>query len=129
MLDMLKWWADGPRVITLTVTTDSGGAATAYFDRAVGYIHSIQYTKVDFATGVDFTITNETTAQGIWTQVDQNASAVKYPRFLAHDLVGVALAALTAAERIFLGGHRVKVVIAQGGNTKTGTFTLTVLPL
>lgn len=118
------------RRFKVDVTTDSSGDATAYSPYLSGYIHSIQYVKTDFADGVDFTITTETTAQTIWTQSDVNAAVVKAPRQATHSTAGVA--ALYASggtavnDRVAVGRERVKIVIAQGGATKSGSFYITV---
>jgi hypothetical protein len=117
----------------LTVTTAADGTATAYFPKTSGEIHSIQYVKdgtTPFADGVDFTITSEATGENIWTEANVNASAVRYPRAPVHSQAGVA--ALYAAggtavqDRIAVGGDRVKVAIAQGGNAKVGAFHLLI---
>lgn len=117
----------------LTVTTAADGTAIAYSPKTSGEIHSIQYVKDDttpFADGVDFTVTAESTGEGIWTEANVNASATRYPRAPTHSPAGAA--ALYAAggtavsARIGLGGDRVKVAIAQGGNAKVGAFHLLV---
>ncbi len=114
----------------LTVTTASDGTAVAYTPRLAGEVHSIQYVKGDFADGVDFTITSEATGENIWTESNVNASAVRYPRAPTHSQAGAA--ALYASggtgvlARIAVASDRVKVSIAQGGATKTGTFHILV---
>jgi hypothetical protein len=118
------------RRFEVTVTTASDGTATAYSPYLSGFIHAIQYVKTDYADGVDFTITAEATGETIWTQSDVNAAAVKAPRQATHSNVGVA--ALYASggtavnDRIALGRDRVKIVLAQGGNAKTGKFIIIV---
>jgi hypothetical protein len=110
----------------LAITTAADGAATAYTPRVAGKVHAIHYVKTDFANGVDFTITAEATGESIWAEADVNASAVRYPRAPTHSQAGAA--ALYAAageavrERIAVASDRVKIVIAQGGAAKTGTF-------
>lgn len=114
----------------VTVTTASDGSATAYTPRLAGELHSIHYVKTDFANGVDFTITSEATGETLWAESDVNASAVRYPRAATHSTAGVA--ALFAAggtavqDRVALANDRVKIVIASGGATKTGTFHVLV---
>lgn len=122
----------GIRVMQIDVTSNGSAAAEEYFPKAIGYLHSIRYIKHGsnpYADTVDFTITNEATGQGIWTQINQTASAVKFPRFLANDLVGAALSALTIAEPVLLNNERIKVVLANAGNAKDGSFEAVVLPL
>lgn len=118
------------RRFDVAVTTDGSGDATAYTPYLSGYIHSVQYAKTDFADGVDFTITTETTAQTVWTESNVNAAKVCLPRAATHSTAGVA--ALYASggtavnDRVVAGRERVKIVVAQGGATKTGTFYVTV---
>ncbi len=115
---------------TVSVTTAADGSATAYTDTTVnGRVLSIQYVKTDFDNGVDFTITLETTGQGLWTDTNVNASETVCPRQPTHDAAGAALlyaAGGTAqSDFIYAADERVKIVIAQGGNVKTGTFYIT----
>jgi hypothetical protein len=112
------------------VTTAADGTATAYSPYIDGEIISIQYVKTDFADGVDFTITAEANGQAIWSEADVNAAVTKAPRLAVHTVAGAA--ALYAAggvavlDRIALGRDRIKYVIAQGGNAKTGKFVAIV---
>lgn len=123
-----------PQRHTVTVTTAADGSATAYTEYAVtGAVLSIQYVKPvsgSFDNGVDFTITAEATGQGLWTDTNVNASETVCPRQPTHDAAGAALlfAAGGAAvnDHIYLANERVKIIIAQGGNAKVGTFYVTV---
>lgn len=118
------------RRFIVSATTASDGTVTAYSPFLSGYIHEIHYIKTDYADGVDFTITAEATGETIWTQSDVNAAVVKAPRQAAHSTVGVA-ATLDGTrpllDRIALGRDRVKIVLAQGGNAKTGAFHIVVI--
>lgn len=106
------------------ITTAADGSATAYTPRLSGKIHQIEYVKEDFADGVDFTVTSEATGNAIWSESNVNASAVRFPRAATHTVAGAA--ALYAAggvavlAPIGIASDRVKIVIAQGGNVKTG---------
>ena len=110
----------------VTVTTAADGGATAYTDSTTGKLSAIHYVKTDFADGVDFTITAEATGQTLWTDTNINASEIVAPRQPIHDTAGAAAlyAAAGAAvlDKISLANDRVKIVIAAGGDTKTGTF-------
>lgn len=117
----------------VTVTTAADGSATAYTPRVAGQLHQIEYVKDGtnpFANGVDFAITGEATGVNLWTESDVNASAVRAPRQATHSQAGAA--ALYASggtavnDRIALASDRVKIVIAQGGNAKVGTFHVLV---
>ncbi len=109
----------------VTLTTDADGVATGYTPAVTGRVLGIRYVKTDFANGSDFTITAEATGETIWTQSDVNASATCYPRAGVHDTAGVA--ATTDGTRLLrdavhIAADRVKIAIAQGGDTKTGAF-------
>jgi hypothetical protein len=113
----------------VTVTTAADGSATAYTPRLAGKIFQIEYVKhgsTPFDDGVDFTITGEATGVNLWTESNVNASAVRAPRQPTHSQAGVAslyAAGGTAVQApIALASDRVKIVIAQGGNAKVGTF-------
>lgn len=118
------------RRFEVTVTTASDGSATAYSPFLSGYIQTIHYIKTDYADGVDFTITAEATGETIWTQSDVNAAVAKAPRQATHSNAGVAAlyasGGVAVNDRIALGRDRVKIVIAQGGNAKTGKFIIVV---
>ncbi|RSU21209.1 hypothetical protein [Sphingomonas koreensis] len=121
------------RNLKITVTTAADGTVTAFSPRFSGAVHQIEYVKDGvngYADGVDFTITGEKTGVGLWTESNVNASAVRAPRQPTHTQAGAA--ALFAAggtavqDRIGLGNDRVKIVLAQGGNAKVGTFFIVV---
>lgn len=115
--------------VAVTVTTAADGSATAYSDTVTGQISAIRYVKTDFAAGVDFTITSEATGETIWTEVDVNASATRAPRQATHSTAGVAaLYAATFAvnDKIAVANDRIKIVIANGGDAKVGTFYVIV---
>jgi hypothetical protein len=106
------------------LTTD-GGAATGYTPALRGRLQSIVYVKTDFADGVDVTITEEDTAQAILTLTDQNVAGRWQPRLPTHDTVGVASLYAGAGEPVedcIPVQGRVKIVVASGGATKSGTF-------
>lgn len=110
----------------VSVTTAADGSATAYSPVLTGKLSQIRYVKTDFADGVDFTITAEATGESLWAQSDVNASATVAPRQATHSVAGVA--ALYAGggsavlDKIALASDRIKIVIASGGNAKSGAF-------
>lgn len=115
---------------TISPTTDGSGDATSYSDTIQhGEILAVIYTKDSYADGVDFSITTEDTGQNIWVDTNVNASETVYPRIQVQDTDGAALT-IEGAEplvtRIPVYRERVKVVIAQGGDTKSGTFLVLV---
>lgn len=118
------------RKFNIDLTTNGSGAATGYSPYFSGFIQSIQYVKTDFANGVDFTITADETGEAILSLTDQNTATIVRPRAATHSTAGVAAlyagSGTAVNDRIALGRDRVKVVIAQGGDTKTGRFVVTV---
>jgi len=111
---------------TVEITTAADGSATAYSDVLSGRLSQIRYVKTDFADGVDFTITAEATGETLWTDTNINASETVAPRQPTHDTAGAAslygLAGEPVEDKIVLAADRVKIVIASGGDTKSGTF-------
>lgn len=119
------------KVVEVSVTVDASGDATVYSDESImGKIINVIYVKDDFADGVDFTITLETTLQNLWVDTNINASEVVAPRQPTHD--GAGEASLFAAvgepveDHIYACNERVKIVVAQGGVSKSGTFKIIV---
>ena len=113
----------------VTVVTAADGTATAYTPRLSGVLHAIEYVKTDYADGVDFTITDEATGKTLWAESNVNAAKVCLPRAATHTTVGVAATldgTVAALDKLPLANTRVKIVLAQGGNAKTGAFHLLV---
>ena len=114
------------RRLTLVVTTDSAGDGVGYADVDCGLLSQIRYVKNDFANGVDFAITVEGTGEGLWTQNDVNVSTTKVLRQATHGVDGAAAVFASGGspvnDKIAIAQDRIKVVVAQGGDTKTGTF-------
>lgn len=112
------------------VVSNASGDGTAYTPVITGRVLQIHYVKTDFADTVDFTITSEATGQSLWTQANQTASAVKAPRQPTYDGVGVASLYASGGEpvedHIVLANDRVKIVVANAGDTKTGTFHVVI---
>ena len=110
----------------VSVTTDGSGDATEYSSVLNGKISQIRYVKTDFADGVDFTLTLEATGESVWAEENVNASATRAPRQATHDVTGVASLYAAAGEpvedKIVMAQDRVKIVVASGSDTKTGTF-------
>lgn len=108
---------------TINLTTDGSGDVTAYSEAVTGRVLGVIYEKVDFANGVDFTITGEKHAQPILTLTDQNAAAGFRPRPPVQDEVGADATSdgtRKLREPVYLCQDRVKVVVASGGASKTG---------
>jgi len=111
---------------TVVVTTGADQTAVAYSPVMTGKIVSVRYVKGDFADGVDFTITSEATGETIWAQADVNASVTVAPRQATHSTAGAASLYASGGQAvndmIAIAKDRIKISIAQGGDTKSGTF-------
>lgn len=117
----------------VTVATDSGGAADVKSERLTGRLVAIQYIPdgtTPYDNTVDFTITNETTGESLLSQTNVAAAFQKAPRQPTHDNAGTAslfAAGGTAVQdHYILANDRVRIVLAQGGATKTGRVLITV---
>ncbi len=115
----------------LTPVTDSNGDVTAYTPVVTGRIISIIYTKDDYASGVDVLVTGAITGQAIWTGTNVNATVTVAPRQATHATSGSPSKYDTTdnepvEDYIVVANERVKLVIDEGGDTKTGQFDIII---
>lgn len=110
----------------IAVTTDSSGDAdvdgVVYY---TGWLSHIVFTDTDLDAGSDLVVKTQnragTVIQTILTIADMGASAIWAPRHPTNSRVDGA--AITNGEgRIYLVNERLNVVIANGGDTKSGSF-------
>lgn len=108
----------------VAVTTAADQSAENYTPVVTGKLISITYTKDDFAAGVDFTITGETTGINLWTESDVNATKTVAPKMPTHSQAGAEnnTAGDVLLSDIYLAQERIKIAIANGGAAKDGTF-------
>lgn len=114
---------------TVSLTTAADGSATGYTPVVNGRVLSLSYAKTDFANGVDFVASLEATGEVIWTGTDVNASATVYPRVPVHDEAGVVATfdgTRKMREPVVAVNDRIKIVVASGGDTKTGAVIVVV---
>ena len=120
---------------TVIVTTGaSDGKGSAYTPVINGRILNVIYEKaaeaVAFSDGVDVEITTEDTEMDIVDKDNMDASVTYAPRQAIHLTTGAA--ALYSAEGtavtdfIYVANERIKIAVENGGNSKTGTFTVIV---
>ena len=115
----------------VSLTTAADGSATGYTPVVTGKIAAISYVKTDFADGVDFVVSGEDSGLIIWDEDNVNASAIRAPKQATH-LNTSGAAALYAAggaavlSDIMIANERTKVVVASGGDTKTGAVHIIV---
>ncbi len=116
---------------TVSLATDSGGAATAYTETVTGLVSQIRYVKNSFDDGSTITVTNDLTGETIWAESSVNASATRCPRAATHRPAGVASlyagSGTAVNDKIAVANTRIKVVVAGGGNVKLGTLHITLV--
>lgn len=118
------------RRFRIPITVDDGGDAEVYSPVIRGKIVSVRYVKADFADGVDFVLTGETSGVTIWSEEAVNASATRYPRAPTHSTAGVASVYASGGtavnDKIALADERIKIVVADGGEEKSGTLHIVI---
>ena len=112
---------------TVNVTTDDQGAAVAYSPQCNGLVRTVEYVKptsggLDAAT--DINIIADVSGAVIWTNDDLAASQVIHPLAPAQDNTGADIAGAYAP--ICLADERIKITVANGGNTLSGQFIFTI---
>lgn len=118
----------------VAVKTNTSGGATAYTAEPLnGRVLKIIYTKHPtnpFDAGVDFSITTEDTGQNLWIESDVNVSKSVCPAEKVQDINGADIIYTIGEVNFNVYAHinaafeRVKIVIAAGGDSKDGTFTI-----
>lgn len=123
------------KLYTIAVTTNTSGAYTGYTDDPInGPVLQIRYVPDGsnaLDTGSDLDIVGESTGIVVSNKDNIGTSAFTVaPRQATHD--NLHAASLYAAggepveDYIFICGERLKLDIAQGGDTKEGTFYIWV---
>lgn len=118
------------RRVQVSITTSAGGAGTGYSVPVAGRVLEVLYDG-GFDAGADITVTTKDGLQSVLAVTGVAAAAASWaPRRATHSTAGAA--ALYAAggtavlDHIYAAEDELKVVIASGGNTKTGTLTFIV---
>lgn len=114
------------------VETASDGTGTGYTGSVVnGKVVSVQYVKDGgadaYADGVDVIVSGEATGAIVWDEDNVNASCIRHVKAASYlNTSGAAMlfaAGGTAVPAdVVIAGERIKIAIASGGDTKTGTF-------
>ena len=112
---------------TVNVTTDDQGDAVAYSPQCNGLVRTVEYVKptsdgLDVATDID--IIADVSGAVIWTNDDLSASKVIHPLAPAQDNTGADIAGAYAP--ICLADERIKITVANGGDTLSGQFIFTI---
>ncbi len=116
----------------IDIVTNSSGAATVHLTHGPnrklnGFLVRIKYTPGNIDTGADLTITGEESGIPILTKANAGTSTVfYYPRALLNAVADGA-EATNASEFIPIKDERIQVVIANGGDTKTGSIEVILI--
>lgn len=122
-----------PRRIAVEIVTDAAGDAIDYSAHFSGVIHSIWLENTDLASGTfDLTLTLEDSGEGVLTEANITCAAgskiARYPRTEAHDTAdGSEHTGAGEIVPIVAVNDRLKVVTADGGDTKSATLYINVL--
>ena len=113
--------------VSVAVVTDELGAAVAYSPQCNGLVRTVEYVKpisdgLDAATDID--IIADVSGAVIWTNDDLAASKVIHPLAQAQDNTGADIAGAYAP--ICLADERIKITVANGGDTLSGQFVFTI---
>ncbi len=113
--------------IILTGTTNSGGVTITSTETVKGFLYKVKWVDGDLADAVTAVLSVVETPEGVdetlltLSNPDANADKNYYPRDLVHDATGTALTGTAGGDRIKpLVVGKLKLVIAAGGDTKTG---------
>ena len=112
---------------TVNVTTDDQGDAVVYSPQCNGLVRTVEYVKptlggLDAATDID--IIADVSGAVIWTNDDLSVSKVIHPLAQAQDNTGADIAGAYAP--ICLADERIKITVANGGDTLSGQFVFTI---
>jgi hypothetical protein len=108
---------------TVHLTTNASGAVTINSGTVNGRILGIRYVPGDIATGATLTVTTETTAQAVLTKTSAGTANVWfYPRVLGSKNTDGA--STTFFDYIWAAKEALTIVIASGGDTKTGSVLI-----
>ena len=114
----------------VTIAVDASGDGTGYTPVVSGFVRAIRYVPdgtVPYDTGADVTVTGDVSGIPILTVTNTGTVALSlYPRAATAGVTNTA--ALYAAggtailDLIPVSSERIKIVVAQGGTSKTGKF-------
>lgn len=110
------------QAVSATITTAADGTATVYIGSKLrGRVHALYFAIGTLANTIDLTITGATT--GVPILVDSPAASEWfYPRVIPNkNTDGTAFTDVAADIHVL--NEQIKVAVAQGGDTKTGTIT------
>ena len=109
--------------VSVAVTTNSSGAATAYTPALNGMVRSVRYIKPTSGgldNNSDIDIVTDKGAVVVWDKDNLAASTVIYPMIQAQSTAGVDISGFYVP--IPVCDERIKITVANGGNALAGTF-------
>lgn len=112
--------------LVVTITTDASGDFTGYTPIVNGLVHAVRFIDTDLDDTADITVTCGGSGMAIVTLTNQAATGSFQPAGATHSTAGAAAlyaaggTAVTAP--VPVADEAIKVVVAQGGNAKTGTL-------
>ena len=108
--------------VRLYGTTDASGDLTVYSNEAYfGEVYAVQTIDGTLDDGVDITVTSETADSlniPILTKANFNTDGIYYVRTVANQVSDGAASTVYDVKPLAAG--RIKMVLAQGGNAKSG---------
>lgn len=118
----------------LTLAVDASGALTTYTGIVSGRVLQVAYVPdatTPLATGADFVITTEDSSTPILTVTNVGTTAVTMvPRqatvTVANAAALYASGGVAVLEPIYVANERIKIVVAQGGVSKTGQLHILI---
>jgi hypothetical protein len=117
----------------VAVTANTGGIGTGYTPVVTGAVSQIRYVAdatAPYENTADFTITVEATGEAVWSASDVAANTTVAPRQSTHNTAGTealyAASGVPVLAPILVAHDRIKIEIAEAGNTTTGTFHVVI---
>jgi hypothetical protein len=116
----------------ISVTTDAGGDATAFTPVAFGRVLQLRYvpdgtSPLDTAADLDITLKESGVVVANHDNIGTSAFTKVY-RQATHGIDGSASLYAAGGEptedHVFVAGEPIKLVIASGGNAKSGTLVV-----
>ena len=99
------------RIHTVSCATDSSGDVVAFSPKSVlGRVVRV-FIDIGTLTTADFTVIGEKTSEAIYSDTGINADTLVVP---------------TTSTGVYVWDERIKVTVANGGDTKTGTISFLV---
>jgi len=116
----------------VTITTIADGTASGSIGPLTGYVHALRYvphSTTPFDTGADITVTGAVSGIAILTLTNLGTAAITIMPRAATTLVAntgnaaeVYASSDSVNDRVPVCEEKINFAVAQGGDTKTGTF-------